>query len=148
MKKGLIILFGLLLLIGCSNNNDANQPQQDNADQNNVEQNNVEQNESSDVNNGVANETEPDTDNATVTDSDANNDHLKDFQEFDVLAKELDLNAYEGIVESDNKGNRIILFQDADGKKEFKSIFVKHDNRLKIVQFDNEDDLLYNDVIK
>lgn len=145
MKKTLIILFGLLLLVGCSNNNDAEQPKVDKEDQNQAEQN-QDQAENPDASEDEeANTEDATTDDATETDK---NDHLKEFNEFDVLAAELDLNTYEGVVETDNNGNRIILFQDATGKKEFKSIFIKNDNRLKIVQFDNEDNLLFNDIIK
>lgn len=148
MKKGLIILFGLLLLIGCSNNNDADQPQQDNEDQDNVEQNENNTENTNLENEATNEENENNIEDTTEKEDAANNDDLKAFKEFDVLENELDLDAYEGIVESDNQGNRIILFQDADGKKEYKSIFIKNDNRLKIVHFVDEDDLLYNDIIK
>lgn len=34
---------------------------------------------------------------------------------------------------TDNQGNRIMFLVDADGKKHFKTIFIKHDNLLKII---------------
>ncbi|GGN63567.1 hypothetical protein [Oceanobacillus indicireducens] len=55
----------------------------------------------------------------------------KDFQNLR-MAEHIDLDTYQGVVETDNKGNRI---------------FIKHDNRIKIVQF-NDDGLLYNGIIK
>jgi len=76
-----------------------------------------------------------------------NNGDLEEFPEFDTKAEYIDLDAYQGVVETDNKGNRIILFEDENGHSEYKSIFIKHDNRLKIVEFNN-DGLLYNEIIK
>ncbi|MEI3598419.1 hypothetical protein [Oceanobacillus sp. MO10714A] len=72
-----------------------------------------------------------------------NNGDLEEFPEFDTKAEYIDLDAYQGVVETDNKGNRIILFEDEKGHSEYKSIFIKHNNRLKIVQFKG-DGLLYN----
>lgn len=75
------------------------------------------------------------------------NDALADFIEYDLVAKHINLDDYKGIVESDNKGNRVILYEDQSGAKVYKSILVKNENRLKIIKLD-DDRLLYNDLIK
>jgi len=82
-----------------------------------------------------------------MVDIESNNDDLKDFPEFDTIAEYIDLDTYQGVLETDNKGNRIIVFQNEKGHSEYKSIFTKHDSHLKIVQF-KDDDLLYNGTIK
>lgn len=77
----------------------------------------------------------------------ADNSSIRDYVEFHTISNYIDTNAYVGSVETDNKGNRIIIFSDLNGHKKYKSIFVKRENRLKIVHFDN-DGLIFNDVIK
>ena len=159
MKKGFTILLSILLLVGCSSE-DADQPKKEAADANKVAQ--TEKNpdssgtvieEDNEIENDVDESNIEDTDdidgsNTEDTDDiDTKNDHLKDFTEFDVLVDKIDLDIYQGVVETDNKGNRIILFENENGDKEYKSIFIKHENRLKIVQFD-DDGLIYNEIIK
>lgn len=145
MKKGFTILFSMLLLVGCSSNNDEQTTieQEDTPEVIETEDNTDSTLEESDETEVEMDESEEDATDASAT----NNDHLKDFEEYSVLKDELDLETYTGVVETDNKGNRIILFEDETGAKEFKSIFVKNDNRLKIVQFE-DDGLLYNEVLK
>lgn len=148
MKKRFTILLSILLLAGCSSE-DANQPKKEDDDANKVVQAEVNP-ESLDTVIEDQNETEDDVNQSNTEDtddSDTKNDHLKDFIEFDVLVDKIDLDIYQGVVETDNKGNRIILFENENGHKEYKSIFVKHENRLKIVQFD-DDGLIYNEIIK
>lgn len=78
--------------------------------------------------------------------SSANNEGIKSFPEFNIIAEHIDLDAYSGTVQTDNRGNRVITFADANGHKKYKSIFVKRDNRLKIVHFD-DDGLIFNEII-
>lgn len=145
MKKLLFISMSLFVFAACSNNND-------NADANNnapeVENNEIDNaNDAQAEDHNEAPNNDVETEGNNEDGSAVNNEHLQEYEEYDVLQEELDLDVYEGVVESDNKGTRIILFQTADGVKEYKSIFVKKKNRLKIVHFDDEDDLLFNDVI-
>lgn len=154
MKKQIFTLFGFFLLAGCSSN-----PQNSQIDP--VNPSEVESNEGL----VITHDTQSTVETNTVAESEenfeaqqtsnsqgtkqlsVNNEHLKNFVEFDILVQELDLEHYEGVVKSDNRGTRTILFQTADGKKEYKSIFIKNTNRLKIVHFNDEENLLYNKVI-
>lgn len=72
---------------------------------------------------------------------------LEKYDEFATIAKEIDVDEYTGKVQTNNKGNRIIIFANANGENKYKSIFIKRQNRLKIVEFNN-DQLLYNDIIR
>lgn len=153
MKRLIVVVFGLFLLVGCTNGNDAEQPitENDHQTENEAAQDNQQQSTDSEGNEEQGSTDDQNTENTASGENESSkvdNHHLEDLEEYDVLAAELDLEHYEGVIESDNKGNRIILFQTEDGKKEYKSIFIKNDHRLKIVHFNDEDDLLYNDVIK
>lgn len=74
------------------------------------------------------------------------NASLEAFEEYETIAKEIDLDQYTGSVQTDNQGNRIILFANEQGENDYKSIFVKHQNHLKIVAL-TSDQLLFNGVI-
>lgn len=53
---------------------------------------------------------------------------------------------YQGSIVTDNQGKRIFLFSDCQ-KQIYKTIYIKHDNRLKIIDL-QEDDLVYNKIIQ
>lgn len=74
-------------------------------------------------------------------------EELAQYEEYEILNEKLDLSIYEVEVETDNSGNRVLIFSEDDGVKSYKSIFVKDEQHLKIVSMKNEE-LLYNDVIK
>lgn len=137
MKKGFITLLSIFLLAACENN-EPNIEYPSTIDTTDKENNASDQPQNEQENN--ENQEDPKT-------SDANNGHLQDFEEFSTLSTHLDLSTHTGTVETDNKGNRIIIFANENGQKEYKSIFLKHDNRLKIVTF-NDESPLYNDVIQ
>lgn len=93
-------------------------------------------------------ESSKDTTNKEDSSSKSNqNAELEKYDEYKTIAKEIDLDKYTGKVQTDNKGNRIMLFANENGKNQYKSIFVKRQSRLKIVDFNN-DQLLFNDIIK
>lgn len=71
---------------------------------------------------------------------------LTKLPEYAVVKATIDLNAYKGQVVEDNKANRIIVYKDANGRQQYKSIFVKRDNRLKIINY--KGGMLVNQVIK
>lgn len=71
---------------------------------------------------------------------------LENFVEYTTLNDTIDLNEYSSVVESDNKGSRVIMFKDGSGKKVYKSVYTKNNKRLKIIQLTN-DQLLFNEVI-
>src|SRR5699024_5920052 len=45
------------------------------------------------------------------------------------------MDKHTGKVVEDNKNKRVILYRDADGHKQYKSIYVKHKNHVKIIDF-------------
>ena len=50
-------------------------------------------------------------------------------------------------IETDNPNTRVILYADADGRKVYKSIYVKRNNRLKVIDLNGGGPPLYNDTI-
>ncbi|MEI4769823.1 lipoprotein [Psychrobacillus sp. FJAT-51614] len=130
MKKLLVAFLGLALLAGCSeetvDTNEDNAVDTENVD---VEENvTIEENAEKGA-------------NSTEVQSD-----IKSFPEFIMLAKNIDLTKYIANVETDNEGTRVIFFENSEGHKEYKSIFVKNENRLKIIKLD-DDGLIFNEII-
>lgn len=144
MKKGMTILLSIFLLVGCVSD-DAQQSTTETNVTTKVDPEENSNRSTAEIEN--ADETEIDVEESHTDTSVSKNDHLQDFIEFDTLAEHIDFEIYQGDIETDNKGNRIILFEDESGHKKYKSIFIKHDNRLKIVQFKN-DGLIYNEILK
>lgn len=73
---------------------------------------------------------------------------LAGFDELSVLQSTIpDFDSLEPIVETDNPGTRVILFQQDGGRKVYKSVFVKRTNRLKIINIDGEGPPIFNDTI-
>lgn len=63
--------------------------------------------------------------------------YINTLQEFAVLQEQIDdLNDMQAEIEVDNSGKRVILFRNENGQEQLKSIFIKHTNRLKIIDFD------------
>lgn len=143
MKKIAALVFGVLLLSACGDD-DTNTTDTDPVDVD-VDQEVI---ETEDQDATVEEETkiETDADEEVIEEESENNDALTEFPEHDVLAEHIDLAVYTSEIETDNQGTRVILFENADGHKEFKSVFVKNDNRLKIIKLD-DDGLLYNAII-
>lgn len=75
------------------------------------------------------------------------NEALNDLPEYDIWAQYIDLSTFEADVETDNNNIRVIFFEDGDGQKSFKSVFLKEANHLKLVSLD-DDGLIHDDVIK
>src|SRR5699024_4728957 len=136
---------------GENNNNVANST--DNNDQNaEVEQSTDNNN---DNNNNVATNDESDNNSKNVSDDNNNNndgnnvpDKLADFEETKELQANIeDLNSLTPEIETDNDNKRIILFADDNDRKQYKSIFIKQKQRLKIIELNKDDGLLFNDTI-
>ena len=70
---------------------------------------------------------------------------LEKLAEFAILNDQLQLDQLTAKIVKDQDEERIILFTNLKGKKQYKSIYVKHINRLKIVDFN--DGILFNDII-
>ena len=76
-------------------------------------------------------------------------DTLKDYEESEQLAANIDnLNELNPEVETDNPNKRVILYADDSHKKEYKSIFIKKENRLKIIKLNGkEEGLIFNEIL-
>ncbi|MFT9846031.1 PepSY domain-containing protein [Aneurinibacillus sp. REN35] len=62
-------------------------------------------------------------------------DDRSSYPELDVIAKQIDkVQGYKIQTVTDHKGKRILLFVDQNGKKQYKTIFVKNTHRLKIIE--------------
>lgn|SRR5699024_430523 len=159
MKKMIVVLFSALFLLsltacssGENNNNTAN------SIENNDHNAEVEQStDNNDNNNNAANDEKDEADNNSenVSDDNSNNnddddvpDKLADFEETKELQANIeDLNSLTPEIETDNDNKRIILFADDNDRKQYKSIFIKQKQRLKIIELNKDDGLLFNDTI-
>lgn len=127
MKKRLALFCGALLLAGCADDNTEEQVKPNST----VESNEQAETPSKDV------ETNSSTDQPA---------DLTGYEEYETLSNEIDVDAYIASVLEDNEGKRVILFSNEVGVKAYKSVFIKHDQRLKIMNL-QDDGLLYNDVL-
>lgn len=62
---------------------------------------------------------------------------LAEIDEYEILTDKIDLSKFTPDVKEDNDYKRIILFKNEQGKESYKSIYIKKDNRLKIIEFNN-----------
>src|SRR5699024_7444385 len=73
---------------------------------------------------------------------------LAQYDEYNVVSSKIkDIDSYPARVETHNPNTRVILFGEDNGQKDYKSIFVKRENRLKIIDL-KKDNQIYNDIIK
>jgi len=155
MKKIMLVFASILLmiLVACGNDdqnseqgidqNSTSEEEQttennDSADDTEVDESDDEDNESEDT------EEDNDDSDQESDEADDNKEHA-DFEEYSVVEEHIDLDKYDMDVEEDNSHKRIILYKDDNNKKDYKSIYLKDKNRLKIIEFDNGE--IYNDVI-
>ena len=134
MKKLVTSMLCILLLAACSTNDSKNEPD--------TEKNPAVESPSA---NDTTNEANADAeDTAADNETSSTDNELALYDEYETIASTIDLDTNKGIVETDNEGNRVILFEDANGKKTYKSIFTKHDRFLKIIDL-TTDQLLFKD---
>ncbi|GIO23320.1 hypothetical protein [Oceanobacillus sp. J11TS1] len=69
-----------------------------------------------------------------------------EYEEQEVIETQIDDGEYEVVVETDNPGTRV-LFYEIGGEKYYKTIFVKNENRLKIIDIQNNNSQIYNETI-
>jgi len=70
-------------------------------------------------------------------------DTLATYEEYGVLAETIEIANYETKVETDNDGNRVILFYEGE-RPVYKSVYVKKERHLKVIST-NDEAMLYND---
>ncbi|MFD1068259.1 PepSY domain-containing protein [Oceanobacillus locisalsi] len=73
-------------------------------------------------------------------------DHVTSFEEYSTINEQVNAEDLNFHLVTDNPGNRVMFLVDDEGKKHFKTIFVKHDNHLKIVDV-NGGGVVYNSVL-
>ncbi len=66
--------------------------------------------------------------------------------EYNTIIQHVDVEDYSFKIVTDNESKRILTLQNEDGKPQFKSIFIKRTNRLKIIDLEDEGQI-YNDVL-
>ncbi|ANU26205.1 PepSY domain-containing protein [Planococcus versutus] len=89
-------------------------------------------------------EQEEKEDNAT--DNGNHSNELADvasFDEYNMIVDQVNTDELTFQLATDNQGNRIMLLLDENGKKQYKTIFVKYDKHLKIIDVNNGG-LVYN----
>src|SRR5690625_702166 len=138
MKKALLTIISLAVLMGmvaCANDNNNNT-------------NNNNQNDVTDQNTTTDKPQSPDNDGNIEDDQEDNfPEALADFEETQTLSEQIDLNTLDPEIETDNQNNRVIIFSDASETKKYKSVFIKKQNRLKIISLDH-DGQIFNEAIE
>lgn len=161
MKKFLIVMMSVLLmtLAACGSSDEDKGNTNGTTDDNNT---GVED-QTGDTNDDAVDEDDDATDDDTVAEDDASDDNdsadtddaddnesndseLAEFPEHDIVAEKIDLNKYEADLETDNDNNRVFLYKDEKDEEHYKTIFIKHDKRLKIIEFGKGE--IYNEVLK
>lgn len=75
-----------------------------------------------------------------------NETKLQDFTEYEVLNEKVNIHKYQTKVETDNNNTRILIMSDDEEQEQYKSIFIKDTNRLKIIEFKRG--LIFNEELK
>ena len=144
MKKFLMIMFSSLLLVACS------------SDKNELSDMFGEANESESINEGTQSDDDvvEDTESAeTGEESDVSEEEIivqtKDvqaFEEFERLNEVTnDVSEYNVLMEEENENNRVLLLE-KDQKKVYKSVYVKKDQHLKVIDLQSNEQV-YNDYV-
>ncbi|GBD66518.1 hypothetical protein KV134_08010 [Tetragenococcus halophilus] len=160
LKVTTLVLISTMLLAGCTQqtsteNNEDKEVAATSETAESTEQTSTETEQSSSISSEAMEESTEETEAAsteeetaeTSTDesqnSDAEND-VADFEEGDILQDTIDLEGLTMETATDNPNKRVLLFSNDEGQKEYKSVFIKRTNRLKIIDTAN-DDLLLNE---
>jgi len=150
MKKVVIAIISFTVLTGmvaCSNN-DSNDPNRNEQNEINDQNVNTDENQANEDRDDVENNQS--TENNGVAENEPENiipEKLTDFEESATLVEQIEIGSLNAEIETDNQNNRVIIFSDESKIKKYKSIFIKKQNRLKIISLDN-DGQIFNEVIE
>lgn len=75
-----------------------------------------------------------------------NADNVYEYEEQEVIEGQIEEGDYDIVVETDNRENRV-LFYERNGEKYYKIIYIKDQNRLKIIDIYNDHGQIYNEII-
>lgn len=62
-------------------------------------------------------------------------DDLTSYKEYSLVKDHINMDKYSGKVAEDNKNKRVIVYRDASGHKQYKSIYVKNKDFVKVIDF-------------
>lgn len=158
MNRILTIIFtmGLLLgLVACGNNSESDvEKSTTDSDAKTEEQQAEDQGtdvEEEDATDESMKEEDATKDEDTEEEASDNPDHtnsaIADFEEASTIEEQIDIAGLDVEVKTDNQNNRVILFKDGD-KAVYKTVYVKHDQRLKIIDIIDDEGQIYNEIIK
>src|SRR5688500_9300985 len=96
------------------------------------------------------NKSESNDNNTVEKDKEGSKEHkqkyeIEEFTEYSILDKKIEMDKLSDEVVKDNDYKRIILLKDENGQPQYKSIYIKNKNRLKVI--DLHGGLVYNDKI-
>lgn len=155
MKRLLFLSFSLLLLLGaaaCSSSDKSDEQPADTQEESQDIQDDGASDDTADEEDADEAEEPEDAEEQEAAEDSSSNipDSLKDYEESDEFAANIDdLNELNPEVETDNPNKRVILYSENDHEKKYKSIFIKDQKRLKIIELDGKDEgLIFNEVIK
>lgn len=91
----------------------------------------------------------PDSDKEDDRDDDEiNKSNVGEYPEYKIFRDEVpEADQLEGFVEEDNSNKRIILFSDESDIEKYKTIYIKHENKLKIISLNDDEKPIFHDVI-
>lgn len=144
MKKLSLILIGIvfLALTACSTQNEEKEIEGGNKDT-------VDEQEQ--VKEPVNNEEEAGKHeeelDVNTSDKQDSQEALINFPEYETIKNNADIEELQYTIETDNPNTRVIIFNTADSIKKYKTVFVKRENRLKIINLENHEQI-YNQIIK
>lgn len=141
------IMFGL---VACGSNdedttdNDAPEENTETTEENDVDEEPSSEKEDEPEDTEKADEPEKSTPEDDNDEDDGS--EISEFKESSVIEDEIDVSDLDANIETDNNNKRVILFKDGD-KAVYKTIFIKNDDRLKIIDIGNDEGQIYNETI-
>ncbi|HLQ72974.1 MAG TPA: hypothetical protein VK125_01990 [Bacillota bacterium] len=72
---------------------------------------------------------------------------VETYEEGKIIAEQIDVDQLSMQINTDNPNSRVLFFHTDDYSEKYKTVFVKKEKRLKIID-ERKDDLIYNEIIK
>lgn len=126
MKKITVILIGMLLFVSACGVGADSQEQE--LEASNIKEENVDSEK-----------------NEVVEDQGQTEEDATQLPEYSSLMEQVAIEDFQLNVVEDNQGKRVMLIEDEQGQEKYKSIFIKKNNRLKIIEFNKGQ--IFNEVI-
>lgn|SRR5699024_366728 len=153
MKRLLILLAAVGIMFGlvACGSNDEDTTDNDTTEENTetTEENDVDEEPSSEKEDEPEDTEKADEPEKSTPEDDNDEDdgsEISEFKESSVIEDEIDVSDLDANIETDNNNKRVILFKDGD-KAVYKTIFIKNDDRLKIIDIGNDEGQIYNETI-